>query len=249
MNIEGITIENMTEEKGSVEENVAADESMAESDTVNPLYALATSTSDHSSLGRQHTSASVDQAANETTRAQTSVSISQPDSTSTAARPSSVNKTGLPSSGSFPSLSALQISRPPQTSAGSEEPQPVKVQPAPVVPIRLVRAPPSTKPASNIPKVNCPEKLVSCLKLDIWSRYIATVVLFIRLVSISVFLVLFPEAAFHIYKASPISVCVYVLVLNILSFNFFNSQSPYCLFVWSCICKTFNQDKTRQEVY
>jgi len=157
----------MAAEKVGVEKNIHADETLSELDSaevVNPLYSLATSQSDHSSLGRQRTSAAVDQTTNETSRTHRSVVNPLPDDTTLDVRPSDVNKTGVPSSGSLPSISALQISRPPQSSTVGEEQQPaaVKVQPPPpAVPIRLVRAPPSAKPAKNIPQVDCPEKIVS----------------------------------------------------------------------------------------
>ena len=160
--------QNMASEKGDIEETISADEKITEldsADNVNPLYSLATSRSDHSSLGRQRTSAAADQATNESTRTQKSQTNSQRDDTAPAARPSD----GVSSSGSLPSMSALQISSPPQTSTGSEEQQSatVKVQPPPVVPIRLVRAPSSAKRATDIPQVDCPEKIVSSLKLAI----------------------------------------------------------------------------------
>lgn len=163
----------MGTEKGNVEKNIPADETMSEldsEDAVNPLYSLSTSMSDHLSLGRQRTSAAaVDQAANESTQAQRSVTNPQPDDPASAVRPSDVSKSGVSSSGSLPSMSALQISRPPQSSAVSDEqqqPATVKLQPPPVVPVRLVRAPSSAKPATNIPQVDCPEKIVICLDIS-----------------------------------------------------------------------------------
>ena len=176
----------MAAEKGSTEKNSPADEKMSEldsGDVVNPLYSLATAKSDHSSLGRQRTSAPVDQAGSESPRAQRSVTNPQPDDTASDVRPtdviktgvssSDVGKTGFSSSDSLPSMAGLQISRPPQSSAASEEQQSatVKVQPPPpAVPIRLVRAPSSVKPATNIPQVNCPEKIVSCGKNSFWVK-------------------------------------------------------------------------------
>jgi len=155
----------MAADKDAVEKNIPTDEKMSESDladTVNPLYNLATSKSDHSSLGRQHTTAAADQSVNENTLAR-SAANPEPDDTASAARPNDVSKSGVSSSGSLPSISALQISRPPQSSAANEEQQAatVKVQPPPAIPVRLVRAPSSARPATNIPQVDCPEKIVS----------------------------------------------------------------------------------------
>jgi len=171
----------MAAEKDSSEKNSPTDEKVSEvdsADVVNPLYSLATAKSDQSSLGRQRTSAPVDQAGSESPRAQRSVMNPQPNDTSSDVQPSDVtktgvsssdvSKTGLSSNDNLPSMAALQISRPLQSSAVSEEQQTatVKVQPPPpAVPIRLVRAPLSVKPATNIPQVNCPEKIVSRSKL------------------------------------------------------------------------------------
>ena len=158
----------MAAEKDGIEKNISADDKMFESDsadTVNPLYSLATSMSDHSSLGRQRTTTAADQSANESTLVHRSATNQQPDDAASAVRPNDVSKTGVSSSGSLPSMSTLNISRPPQSSAASEEQQAatVKVQPPlpPAVPIRLVRAPSSAKPATNIPQVDLPEKIVS----------------------------------------------------------------------------------------
>jgi len=152
--------------KDVVEKNISTDERMSESDSadaVNPLYSLASSKSDHSSLGRQRTTTAAEQASNESNFAHMCATNPQPDDTASAVRLSDVNKTGVSSSGSLPSMSTLQISRPPHSSGASEEQQAttVKVQPPPAVPIRLVRAPSSARPATNIPQVDCPEKIVS----------------------------------------------------------------------------------------
>jgi len=178
----------MAAEKASSEKNSPADEQVSEldsADVVNPLYSLATAKSDQSSLVRQGTSAPVDQAGSESPRVQRSAMNPQPDDTSLDVQPSDVTKTGVSSSDvnkigfssndSLTSMATLQISRPPQSSAVSEEQQTatVKVQPPPpAVPIRLVRAPSSVKPATNIPQVNCPEKIVSCLMLVVLNRQV-----------------------------------------------------------------------------
>jgi len=153
----------MDAEKDGIEKNIPSDEMIPESDPaddVNPLYSLASSKSDHSSLGRQRTTTPADQAANESNR---SAMNPQPDDTASAVRLNDLNKTGVSSSGSLPSISTLQISRPPPLSAAIEEQQAatVKVQPPPAVPVRLVRAPSSATPVTNIHKVDCPEKIVS----------------------------------------------------------------------------------------
>jgi len=161
----------MAADNDCVEKNLSSEESMSESDSaepVNPLYNLATSMSDHSSLGRGHTAAAGDQAANENSSAHRSATNTQPDDTASADQPDNLGETGVSSSGSLlsstlPAISTLQISRPPQSSAASEEqlPATVKLEPPPAIPIRLVRAPSSAKPATNIPQVDCPEKIVS----------------------------------------------------------------------------------------
>jgi len=153
----------MAADKDGIEKNIPTDEVMSESnsaDDVNPLYSLASSKSDHSSLGRQRRTTAPDQAADESSR---SATVTEPDDTTSAVRLNDLNKTGVSSSGSLPSMSTLQISRPPPFPAASEEQQAatVKVQPPPAVPVRLVRAPSSATPATNIPQVDCPEKIVS----------------------------------------------------------------------------------------
>jgi len=167
----------MATEKGNTEQNTSPEELMPESEgesdldntlTVNPLYSLATSMSDDLSPGRQRTSVLADQVQNESARTLVSVTNTNTDDTTSDTQSSDVSKAGFSSSGSFPSLSALQISKPPQSSAASEDQQQaalVKVQPPPV---RLIRAPSSAKPATNIPQVDCPEKIVSSLKLDVF---------------------------------------------------------------------------------
>ena len=114
----------MAAEKGSIEKDVPSDERMSEpdlTDTVNPLYSLATSKSDNSSLGRQRTSAPVDQTTNDNTQAQRPVNNLPCDDTTSSARPADVSKTGVSSSGSFPSISGLHISGSAQSSAATEE--------------------------------------------------------------------------------------------------------------------------------
>lgn len=166
----------MAAEKGGTEKNTSSDEMMSEpeqdstDDTVNPLYSLATSKSDHSSLGRPCTLGVGDQAADESSRALRSAASANPDDTASDVRSGDVSKAGTGSSGSLPSTSASQISsRPAQSTAVSAEQQQlaaVKATPPPVVPVRLVRAPSSAKPAANIPRVDCPEKIVICLDIS-----------------------------------------------------------------------------------
>jgi len=140
-----------------------SDESMSEPDwdstdspvVQNPLYSLATSKSDHSSLGRQSASGVGDQAVDESSRAATGA---DPDDTMSDVRSGDVSKTVAGS------VASLQISRPPQSAAVSDEQQQqssaVKAPPPPVVPVRLLRTPSSAKPATDVPKVDCPEKIV-----------------------------------------------------------------------------------------
>jgi len=164
----------MATRKGDTEQNNSSDERMSESesdfaDTVNPLYSLASSKSDHSSLGR--VSIVGDQAADDSTRALRSASCANPDDTTSDVRSSDFSRTGASSSSSLPSVS--QVYRPPQSAAVSEEQQQVaavKAPPPPVVPVRLVRAPSSARPATNIPKYDCPEKIVSSLYIGIFLR-------------------------------------------------------------------------------
>jgi len=166
----------MAVEKGGADKNSPSDERMSESDSdsadaVNPLYSLSTSKSDHSSLGRPCTSGVGDQVADENARALRSTTNVNSDDSASDARSVDANRT----SGGFPLSSAAQLSssRPVQTTAVSEEQQQqasVKAPPPPVVPVRLVRTPSSAKPATTIPKVDCPEKIVSRLKLGIRRR-------------------------------------------------------------------------------
>jgi len=156
----------MAADNDCVEKSISSEESLSESDSaesVNPLYNLATSQSDHSSLGRGLTAATGGQAGNEDSLASRFATNTQPDDTASAVRLSDANKTGFPSSGSLPSMTTLQISRPSQSSVASEEQQAatVKLEAPPAVPVRLVRAPSSAKPATNVPQVDCPEKIVS----------------------------------------------------------------------------------------
>lgn len=164
----------MATDKGGSEKSTSSDERMSESesdlaDTVNPLYSLATSKSDHSSLGQQSASVVGDQAADQSTRTLRSATSANRDDTASDVRSNDVSKTGASSSSSLPSVSASQVHRPPQSAAVSEEQQQmtaVKAPPPPVVPVRLVRAPSSARPATNIPKVDCPEKIVICLDIS-----------------------------------------------------------------------------------
>lgn len=171
----------MATEKGVVEKDIPDNEVMSEpdaADTVNPLYSFTSSKSDHLSLGRQRAAAvpAADQSAGESARVLRSATNIKPpddkDDTGVATQPSDDGKTGVSSSGSLPLISTLNISRPSQSPAASEElqqPAAAKIQPPPppVVPIRLVRAPSSARPATNIPQVNCPEKIVSSLKYTV----------------------------------------------------------------------------------
>jgi len=149
-----------------------SDESMSEPDwdstdspvVQNPLYSLATSKSDHSSLGRQSASGLGDQAVDESPRAARAATGADPDDTTSDVRSGDVSKTVAGSSGSLPLVASLQISRPPQSAAVSDDQQQqssaVKAPPPPVVPVRLLRTPSSAKPATDVPKVDCPEKIV-----------------------------------------------------------------------------------------
>jgi len=156
----------MAAEESSSDVYSPSDESMSEPDwdstdspvVQNPLYSLATSKSDHSSLGRQSASGVGDQAVDESSRAARAATGADPDDTMSDVRSGDVSKTVAGS------VASLQISRPPQSAAVSDEQQQqssaVKAPPPPVVPVRLLRTPSSAKPATDVPKVDCPEKIV-----------------------------------------------------------------------------------------
>jgi len=156
-------------EKRSSDKNSPADEQLPEqdlADSVNPLYSLATSKSDHSSLGRQFAPGTIDQTATESVQGLISASPDGAVSSAYAPHTDAGGKGGVSSSGSLPLMTSLHISRPPQSSSVTEEQQSAsaKAPAPPAVPVRLVRAPSSAKPAANIPQVDCPEKIVSKLR-------------------------------------------------------------------------------------
>jgi hypothetical protein len=172
--------ESSCSESGSVDKRTDSDET----DNVNPLY-LATSTSEHSTLNRHLRLRGVQQPQAETTSAepvrvhrQTATPTDDPVRSAPAADVGV--KTGtVASSGSLSTISSI-LSKPVATaddnqssstnSTATTGPQlptaVVKPAPTPCPPTRLVRTQSAGKPDANIPRINCPEKIVICLDIS-----------------------------------------------------------------------------------